>query len=101
MITINIIKSIKSAVVENGVEVVKGNTVVWDVCTKSYKFYINDFPMYYTMPDGEQCLNYNYSIGIVDLMNMSDEEVLRDMNRHYQEHKEQLDCMVDYYNNCK
>lgn len=102
MITINIIKSIKDAVVANDIKVKSTNKVMWDVCTKTYNFFFDkNVDMYYTFLDGKTCLNFNPTFNIEELMTMSDEEAYNVWNEYCEEHKRELSNMIQYYNNCK
>lgn len=102
MITINIIKSIKDAIVANDIQAKPTAKVMWDVCTKSYKFFIDkNVDMYYHFPDGTTCLNINPIFNIEELMTMSDEEASKVWDEYCEEYKRELSNMVQYYKDCK
>lgn len=94
-----IIKSIKDAVVANNIEVHWRNKVMWDVCKKEYKFFINDnVEFYYTMPNGETCTNFNPSFNLEHLMSTSDEDLVGEFERYCEENKWELENMIEHYN---
>lgn len=96
---IEIIKSIKDAVVANGIEVDSLSHVMWDVCKKEYKFFIDDnAPFYYQFPNGEWCGNYNPSFNLQDFMSTSDEDLVEEFKKQCEENRWELDNMIDYYN---
>ena len=100
-LSINVIKSIKNAVLANNIEVSEFNTVMWDVCKKDYKFFIGKNPdMYYTMPDGTQCLNINPIFNLKDMMAKSDVECMNEWFAYYESHQEELNNMIHYFKNC-
>jgi hypothetical protein len=101
-ITMGLIKSIKSAIIENNIEISVLNYVMWDVCKKEYKFYIGTLaPFYYKMPDGMECSNFNPSYSLSYFMNLSDIDCYNVMIDDCNKYKEELERMVKYYNNCK
>lgn len=102
MIYNEIIKSIKDAVVANGIEVSSSNNVMWDVCKNEYKFFINEnVDFYYTMPNGEQCGNFNPSFNLEHLMSTSDEVLIGEMERFCELYSPEINSMLDYYNAIK
>ena len=99
MSNIEIIKSIKDAVVANGIEVNILSHVMWDVCKKEYKFFINEnVDFYYKFPNGETCTNSNPSFNLQDFMSTSDEDLVEELNKHCEEYKWELDIMIEHYN---
>ena len=99
---LEIVKSIKNAVVANGIEVNILSHVMWDVCKKEYKFYIADnAPFYYQMPNGEWCGNYNPSFNLQDFMSTSDEDLVEEFIEELNSHKEELNIMISHYNTLK
>lgn len=99
MSNIEIIKSIKDAVVANGIEVDWHNKVMWDVCKKEYKFFIDDnVEFYYKFPNGEYCTNLNPSWNLENFMSTSDEDLVEELKKYCEEYKEYLDSMIEYYN---
>lgn len=97
MITIEIVKSIKDAVVKNNIEVSFLGHVMWDVYKKEYKFYEGNIPFYYTLPNGETCMNSNPFLNIKDLMSMTDEDVVEEINNQIEENKEYLENIKDLF----
>ena len=94
-----IIKSIKDAVVANGINVNSQSNVMWDVCKKEYKFFINEnVPFYYTMPNGEQCGNFNPSFNLEHLMSTSDEDLVGELDRFCELYSPEINSTLDYYN---
>lgn len=101
-ITISLIKSIKNAVVENGIELNNTNRVMWDVCKKEYKFFIGEnAPFYYKMPDGSEGCNFNPIFNLKDMMDKSDLECYKEWIAYCDEYKDELTNMIDYYNAIK
>ena len=99
MSNIEIIKSIKDAVVANGIEVNILSHVMWDVCKKEYKFFINEnVDFYYKFPNGETCINSNPSFNLQDFMLTSDEDLVEELNKQCEEYKWELDIMIEHYN---
>lgn len=97
-----IIKSIKDAVVANGIKVNSQGNVMWDVCKKEYKFFIDEnVPFYYTMPNGEQCGNFNPSFNLEHLMSTSDEDLVGEFERFCELYSPEINSMIDYYNAIK
>lgn len=98
-LTISVIKSIKNAVIENKIEISYNNFVMWDVCKKEYKFFINEnVPFYYTMPNGEQCGNFNPSFNLEHLMSTSDEDLVGELDRFCELYSPEINSTLDYYN---
>ena len=96
---IEIIKSIKDAVVANGIEVHWRNKVMWDVCKKEYKFFIDDnVEFYYKFPNGEYCTNLNPSWNLENFMSTSDEDLVGELDRYCELYSPELNSMIDYYN---
>lgn len=96
---IEIIKSIKDAVVANGIEVHWSNKVMWDVCKKEYKFFINDnVEFYYKFPNGETCINSNPFWNLENFMSTSDEDLVEDLKKQCEEYRWELDNMIEHYN---
>ena len=96
---IEIIKSIKDAVVANGIEVHWSNKVMWDVCKKEYKFFIDDnVAFYYKFPNGEYCTNLNPSWNLENFMSTSDEDLVGELDRYCELYSPELNSMIDYYN---
>ena len=101
-INLSVIKSIKNAVIENGIELNNINSVQWDVCKGCYKFYIDVLPnTYYTMPNGKKCLNMNPTFNLKNMMDKSDVECVNEWLAYCDEHREELNDMVNYYRDCK
>lgn len=97
-----IIKSIKDAVVANGIKVNSQSNVMWDVCKKEYKFFIDEnVDFYYTMPNGEQCGNFNPSFNLEHLMTTSDEDLVGELDRFCELYSPEINSMIDYYNAIK
>lgn len=94
-----IIKSIKDAVVANNIEVNILSHVMWDVCKKEYKLFINEnVDFYYKFPNGETCTNFNPSFNLQDFMSTSDEDLVEELNKQCEEYKWELDNMIEHYN---
>lgn len=101
-LTISVIKSIKNAVVENKIEISSNNFVMWDVCKKEYKFFINEnVPFYYKMPDGVECGNFNPSFNIKDMMEKDDLSCYKEWLSFIDRYVEEVSNMIGYYNGCK
>lgn len=101
-ICVNLIKSIKNAVIENGIELNDTNSVMWDVCKKEYQFLIDTIPsFYYKMPDGTQCMNINPIFNLKDMMNKSDLDCLKEWLTYFDEHQDELCNMIQHYKKCK
>lgn len=99
MSNIEIIKSIKDAVVANGIEVNILSHVMWDVCKKEYKFFINEnVDFFYKFPNGEYCTNSNPSFNLQDFMMTSDEDLVEELKKYLEEYKWELDIMIEHYN---
>lgn len=97
-----IIKTIKDAVVANGIEVNSLSHVMWDVCKNEYKFFIDgNVDFYYKFPNGETCINCNPSFNLQDFMSTSDEDLVEELDKQCEECKWELENMIFYYNKLK